>query len=103
MDFELNEDQEMMRDAAREFAEKRIFPNAAKYDEDARLPDELFAELAELGYTGIVAPEKYGGMELDLISYACIIEEFAKASAGLAIAISVHNSLVIGAINAFGS
>jgi len=103
VDFELNEDQQMMKDAAREFAEKRLLPNAAKYDEDERLPDELFAELAELGYTGMLIPEEYGGMDLDPISYACIIEEFAAACAGLSITLSVHNTLIGGTILAYGS
>ena len=103
MDFELNEDQQMMKDAAREFAEKRLFPNAAKYDEDERLPDDLLAELAELGYLGMVVPEEYGGMELDLVSYSCIVEEFARACAGLSITLSVHNSLICGTINKYGS
>jgi len=103
VDFELNEDQQMMKDAAREFAEKRLFPNAAKYDEDECLPAELFAELAELGYMGMLVPEEYGGMDLDPISYACIIEEFARACAGLSIALSVHNSLACGAILTYGS
>jgi len=103
VDFELNEDQQMMKGAAQEFAEKRLFPNAAKYDEDECLPDELFAELAELGYMGMLVPEEYGGMELGLTSYACIIEEFARACAGLAITLSVHNSLVCGTILEYGS
>jgi alkylation response protein AidB-like acyl-CoA dehydrogenase len=103
VDFELNEDQQMMRDAAREFAEKRLLPNAARYDEEERLPDELFAELAELGYMGMLIPEEYGGMGLDPISYACIVEEFAAACAGLSITLSVHNSLIGGTILAYGS
>ncbi len=103
MNFELNEDQQMMKDAAREFAEKRLFPNAAKYDEEERLPGELFAELAELGYLGMLVPEKYGGMELDPISYACIIEEFSRACAGLGTTLSVHSSLICGTIAEYGS
>ncbi len=103
MPSELNEDQQMMKDAAREFAEKRLYPNAAKYDEDERLPAELFAELAELGYMGMLVPEKYGGMGLDPISYACIIEEFSRACAGLGTTLSVHSSLICGAIAEYGT
>lgn len=103
MIYELNEDQQMMKDAAREFAEKRLYPNAAKYDEEERLPAELFAELAELGYMGMLVPEKYGGMELDAISYACIIQEFSRACAGLGTTLSVHSSLICGTIAEYGS
>ncbi len=103
MDFELNEDQQMMKDAAREFAEKRLYPNAAKFDEEERLPDELFAELAELGYTGMLVPEEYGGMGLDPLSYACITEEFSRACAGLAITLSVHSSLICETLAHYGT
>ena len=103
MDFELNEDQLMMRDAAREFAARRLFPHAAKFDEEEGLPPELFAELGELGYMGMLVPEEYGGMGLDPVSYLCIIEELSRACAGLAIALSVQNSLICGAVLQCGS
>jgi len=103
VDLELNEDQLMMRDAAREFAAKRLFPNAAKFDEEEHIPPELFAELGELGYLGMLVPEEYGGMGLDHVSYLCIIEELSRACAGVAIALSVQNSLICGAIASHGS
>ena len=92
-----------MRDAAREFAEKRIYPNAERFDHEERLPDDLLAELGQLGYFGMLTPEQYGGMGLDPISNALVIEEFARACAGLAITISAHSSLVAGAISNFGN
>src|SRR3990172_9860220 len=92
-----------MRDAAREFAEKRLYPNAERFDHEERLPDDLLAELGELGYLGMSIPDEYGGMGLDPISYALVIEEFARACAGLAITVSVHNSLAAGAIKQFGN
>ena len=99
----LTEEQRMMRDAAREFAAKRLYPNAERFDHEERLPDDLFAELGELGYLGMSIPEEYGGMGLDPISYALVLEEFSRACAGLAITLSVHNSLAAGAIKQFGS
>jgi len=103
MDFTLNEDQEMFRDSAKEFAEKRLFPIAEELDEKGETPPELLKEVAELGYFGLLAPEEFGGLGVDTLSYALVIEEISKACAGLAIAISVHNSLAIKAIEMYGS
>jgi len=103
MDFALNEDQIMMRDAAREFAEKRLKPIAEELDAKSEMPAELLKETAELGYFGLLAPEEYGGLAVDTLSYALVIEELARACAALAITISVHNSLVIKAIAKFGT
>jgi alkylation response protein AidB-like acyl-CoA dehydrogenase len=103
MDFELGEDQLLMRDAAREFAEKKLMPIAEKMDEDEAIPPEIFKELSELGYCGMLAPEKYGGLDLDLLSFACVLEEIARGSAGLMLGLSVHNALCCGAILHYGS
>lgn len=103
MDFQLTEDQIMMRDSAREFAEKRLKPVTEELDAKGETPKELIQETAELGFFGLSAPEQYGGLEVDSVSYALIIEEISKACAAHAIMISVHNSLVIKAINNFGT
>lgn len=103
MDFRLSEDNELIRDAAREFAEKRLFPNAEKFDEEGDIPHEIYQELAELGYFGMMVPEKYGGMELDNLTYICAMEEFARGCAGAMISLSVHNSLVCEAILQYGT
>jgi len=100
---ELTEEQVLLRDAAREFCEKRVVPRAEEFDHAERLADDLLAELGELGYMGLLVPELYGGMECDPISYALVIEQFARACAGLSITVSVHNSLAIGSINNFGN
>ena len=102
-EHDLTEEQVLLRDAAREFAQKRLYPSAEHFDREARLPDELFKEMGELGYFGMAIPEAYGGMDLDPIAYALVLEEFARACAGLAIIVSVHNSLVSGAIDRYGS
>ncbi len=103
MNFDLNEDQIMFRDSAREFAEKRLAPIAEELDEKGETPPELFEEAAELGYMGLLAPEDFGGLDVDTLSYALVIEELSKACAGFAIALSVHNSLVIPALLMYGT
>jgi butyryl-CoA dehydrogenase len=103
MDFKLTEDQEMMRESAREFAQKRLLAIAEEMDAREEMSDELLKEVGELGYFGLLAPEEYGGLAVDTLSYALVIEEIAKACAGLTIAISVHNSLVIKAIAMHGT
>ena len=103
MDFELGEDQKLMAEAAREFAEKKLKPIAEKMDEEEAVPPEIYEELGELGYFGMLLPEKYGGIDLDTLSYICAIEELAKGSAAITIGLSVHNSLCCRAIYDFGS
>jgi alkylation response protein AidB-like acyl-CoA dehydrogenase len=92
-----------MRDAAREFAEKKLMPIAEKMDEDEAIPPEIFAELSELGYCGMLVPEKYGGLDLDLLSFTCVLEEISRGSAGLMLGLSVHNALCCAAILDYGS
>ena len=103
MDFNLTEDQLMVRDLAREFAEKRLAPLAEEMDEKGEMPKELLSEAAELGFFGLIAKEEYGGSGIDTLSYVLAIEEIAKACAGFAIPVSVHNSLVIKAIEMYGT
>jgi alkylation response protein AidB-like acyl-CoA dehydrogenase len=103
MDFSLSEDQIMFRDSAREFAEKRLYPVAEELDARGEIPGELLKEVAELGYFGLLAPEEYGGLGVDMLSYALVIEEISKACAGLTVAISVHNSLVVKALEMYGT
>ncbi|MFH2057050.1 MAG: acyl-CoA dehydrogenase family protein [bacterium] len=103
MDFELSEDQQLMRDGAREFAQKRLAPVAEELDEKGHIPDEIIKEAAELGFYGMTAPEEFGGLALDTLSYALVIEELSKACAAFAIMISVHNSLVIEALKKYGT
>ena len=103
MDFNFSEDQILMRDAAREFAEKRLKPIAEKLDAESHMPAELLKETAELGYYGLLAPEEYGGLAVDTLSYALVIEELSKACAALSVGVSVQNSLVIKAIARYGT
>jgi alkylation response protein AidB-like acyl-CoA dehydrogenase len=103
MDFELGEDQKLMAEAAREFAEKKLKPIAEKMDEEESIPAEILKELADLGYYGMLLPEQYGGLGLDTLSYACAMEELARGSAAVMIGLSVHNSLCCRAIFDYGT
>lgn len=94
MHFDLNEDQRMMREAAREFAEKEIKPVAAKLDEEAEFPAEIVKKLGELGFMGVMVPEEYDGAGMDAVSYAISVEEISRADASTGVTMSVNNSLV---------
>jgi butyryl-CoA dehydrogenase len=103
MHFDLSEDQRMMREAAREFAEKEIKPVAAKLDEEAEFPAEIVKKLGELGFMGVMVPEEYGGAGMDSVSYAIAVEEISRADASTGVTMSVNNSLVCQPILDFGS
>lgn len=103
MDFNLSEDDLMIKEEAANLAAKRIYPNAHKWDEAGKLPQDILDEMGELGYFGMMLPEEYGGLELTTVTYNCAMEEIAAACAGLNITVSVHNSLCCEAINKFGS
>ena len=103
MDFELTEEQKMVKEAAADFAKNTLAPRAEEFDQNEEIPKEIYQELASLGYMGIMVPEEFGGSNFDFISYILIMEEFAKACAALQISLSVHNSLVCDAILRFGT
>ena len=103
MDFALTEEQEMIRDAAREFAQKEIVPVAARYDETGEFPSETIRMAGELGFMGVEVPEEYGGSGLDAVGFALLMEEIAAADAAHSTIISVNNSLYCNGILEFGS
>lgn len=103
MDFTLNEEQRMIRDMARDFAQNEITPIAAEYDEASRFPTETIRRMGELGLMGIEVPEQYGGAGLDTVSYVLAMEEICKADAAHGTIMSVNNSLVCHALNTFGT
>ena len=93
MDFALTEDQQMIRDAAREFAQNEIAPVAAEFDISGEFPSETIKAAAELGFMGIEIPEEYGGSGLDPVSYALVMVEISAADAAHGTIVSVNNSL----------
>ncbi len=93
MDFELNEEQQQIKQSIREFAEAELGPHVMEWDEAQRFPLELLPKFAELGIMGIIFPEEYGGAGMGYIEYSVIIEELARVDPSIALAIAAHNSL----------
>ncbi len=103
MDFKLSEENLELKEMAREFAEKRLYPHALEFDEAESVPEELYKELGELGYLGFTVPEEYGGMGFGATAFVGVLEEICAASAGFGITLSVHNSLCCEIITQFGT
>ncbi|OYT49702.1 acyl-CoA dehydrogenase [Thermoplasmatales archaeon ex4484_36] len=103
MSAEMSERWDMIRSAAREFAEREIKPFAREHDERGEFPWPVMKKIAEVGYLGALIPEEYGGSGLDAVSYLIIIEEISKVCASTGVITSVHNSLVAGPIMKYGT
>jgi butyryl-CoA dehydrogenase len=103
MDFELTDEQQLIRDAVREFAETEVTPIAAELDRDHRFPHELLPKLAEMNLMGMPYPEKEGGAGADYVSYVIAIEEISRACASTGIILSAHTSLATWPISKFGT
>ena len=103
MNFEPTEEQEMLRSFAREFAQGEIVPRAHEIETSATLPDGLRQALRENNFFSLLIPEEFGGSAVGYVSYAMILEELARASAAVAITVSVHNSVTAGPIQTFGT
>ncbi len=104
MKFELTEEQSLIRETVRSFAEAEIAPSAKERDERERFDRELmFGKLAELGLTGIVFPEQYGGAGADYLSYAIAVEELSRVCASTGVTLSAHLSLGANPIYLFGT
>ncbi len=93
MDFNFSEEQIMIRDAAREFAQKEIVPIAAEFDESGEFPMATIKQMGELGLMGIEMPAEYGGSGMDTISYVLALQEISEADASHGTIMSVNNSL----------
>ncbi len=103
MNFELTKEQQMIKEMVREFAEKEIAPNAAKWDKEAYFPVEVFKKMGELGLLGIPFPEEYGGAGGDTISYAIAVEEIGRACGGTGLSYAAAVSLGASPIYYFGT
>lgn len=103
MDFELTQDQKILRDSVRDFVAKEIKPIAQKIDEEHKIPDDLTKKMGEMGFFGSYIPQEYGGAGLDYISYVILIEEISKACASNGVYISAHTSLACDPILNFGT
>jgi short/branched chain acyl-CoA dehydrogenase len=103
LEFELSDEQRLLRETVREFARSEVAPVAAELDRTKSFPYELVAKLGELGLMGIPFPEEYGGGGADSLSYVIAIEELAAVDASLAITISAHSSLGTMPIHLWGT
>ncbi len=103
MDFDLTDEQKMLKKTVRDFAEKEIKPRRADYDEKAEYPIEILRRLGEMGIMGMAVPPEYGGSGADVISYAIAIEELSRIDPSVGVAVSVHNSLGCDPIVKFGT
>ncbi|MBN1540442.1 MAG: acyl-CoA dehydrogenase [Candidatus Thermoplasmatota archaeon] len=103
MILELNEQQNMIRNMVREFAEKEVKPKAAELDEKEEYPHEAIKRMAELGILGAIIPQEYEGAGLDHVTYSVIIEEISRACASTGVVTSVHNSLTAWPIIKYGT
>lgn len=98
MDVELSEAQRMIRDTARDFAKREIAPIADRVDSEDWFPRDLWPRMGELGVLGVMTPEEYGGSGADLLSGVLVNEEFAKASASVALSYAAHANLCVNNI-----
>ncbi len=94
MQFQLNEEQVMIRKAARDFAQNECLPGVIERDEKQLFPREQVVKLAELGFMGMMVAPEYGGAGMDTISYVLAMEEISKVDASVSVCMSVNNSLV---------
>lgn len=103
MNFDLTEEQSMIRDTVRDFAEREVKPVAVENDKNEYFSVELSKKMGELGLFGMVVPEEYGGHGMDTLSYIIAVEELARVDGSTAATIAAHNSLGIGPLLDFGN
>jgi alkylation response protein AidB-like acyl-CoA dehydrogenase len=103
MDFQLSDEQQLLRRSIREFAEREIKPHVREWDEAQRLPRALFAQLAELGLMGIQFAPELGGSGMSAVDYCICIEELARVDPSVSLSVAAHNGLGAAHISMFGN
>ena len=103
MNFQLSEEQKMIQQAARDFAQTELLPGVIERDEHQKFPAEQMKKLGELGMMGIMVDPKYGGAGMDTISYVLAMEEISKIDASASVCMSVNNSLVCWGLEEYGT
>jgi len=99
----LSQEQKMIRDMARDYAQSRLLPNAEEWDKTSHFPAKELKEMGELGLYGMTMPEEWGGSDIDYVSFALAIEEIAAGDGACSTILSVNNSVVCGPLLKFGS
>ncbi|MDO1512121.1 acyl-CoA dehydrogenase [Maribacter confluentis] len=103
MDFSLTEEQKLIQQAAKDFAQTELLPEVIERDDAQRFPEQEVKKLGELGFLGMMVDPKYGGSGLDTLSYVLAMEELSKIDASTSVIMSVNNSLVCWGLEAFGT
>ncbi|PIB30435.1 acyl-CoA dehydrogenase [Maribacter sp. 4G9] len=103
MDFKLTEEQELIKQAARDFAQNELLSGVIERDEQQKFPEEEVKKMGELGFMGMMVDPKYGGSGLDTLSYVLAMEELSKVDASSSVIVSVNNSLVCWGLEAYGT
>ena len=103
MNFELSDEQEILRKMVRDFAEAEVKPRARELDESGHFPRDIFQKAAALGLTGVAIPENAGGAGFDHVAYAIVIEEVSRCCASTGVILSVQNSLYCDPLHRFGT
>ena len=103
MDFSLSEEHEMIRQAARDFAQQELLHDVIERDEAQRFPETQVKQMGELGFMGMMVDPKYGGSGMDTLSYVLVMEELSKIDASASVIVSVNNSLVCWGLDAYGT
>ena len=103
MQFQLTDEQTMIRDTARDFSETELLPRATQHDREEKLDPVVFEKFTELGFWGLTGPAEHGGAGLGNVELSLVLEEVNRACASTGVTLSVHNSLVTGPIKKFGT
>jgi len=103
MDFTLTDEQQLLKQTVREFAEAELGPHSREWDDKQAFPREVFAKLADLGLMGVTWPATYGGSELGTLDWCLVLEELSRVDAGVALSVAAHNSLCSGHIYLAGT
>ena len=101
MNFELTEEQILIRETAKEFTNTHLLPGVIERDENQQFPKDQIKKLGELGFMGMMVDPKYGGGGMDTVSYVLAMEEFSKVDASTSVIVSVNNSLVCWGIETY--
>ena len=101
LNFQLNENQQMITDMIRRYGREKIKPVVMKYDESQEFPIEIFKELGKMGIMGVLVPQEYGGSGFGYLEYVTAISEVAKFCGGIGLSVAAHNSLCTGHILKF--
>src|SRR3954465_2430196 len=103
MDFDLSDEQQLIRETAREFTDKEVVPRARENDRNHHFDTEPASKIAPQGYLGAIVPREYGGAGLDYVTYALVVEEIGRGCSAMRTVVSVQTSLVCSTILKWGT